>query len=161
MKSKFLFKPLSIHRIIERIEDSDNNMDLKNYENILFSSIIAPMLILASIANIFFGFFWGKSLQSILIFTFSFLLYSIGIFYSSYLNINYKYKVHISSFFSFLAISTTIYLYYENMGFLLWFIIFIITILATTRTDKTLIIYTIAGYIMLFTKSFLSRQTPM
>jgi diguanylate cyclase (GGDEF)-like protein len=143
----YVFK---IQLLLDRISETDDSEILMDCENKLYALVVAPMLFLAATLNLVFGFIWNSSLLGVVSYSVTLVGCAIGIYRSAHSKAHYPFKVKWTGFFTFLAILVTIFAYYGVIPELLWFIMFIVTMMVSNHMDRTMLIYTMVGYGVLF-----------
>jgi len=141
--------------IVHNLVKAHKADEIKYYETKLLAAVFSPMILLAGLSNLLFGFLMNISFLKTIIFLFIFILCSFSILWVMKTNLTNNIKTHFMSICFLIAIFTTYQIYYQKIYIIFWFILVVITILSSFNSNKTILLYVFLAYIILYIVAYI------
>lgn len=144
-------------QLFKGITEATTLEELQDIEIEIMAKILFPMVLFATFFSLYLGFSWYMPTHVIIIYFFSMLLVSYSLYKIPSFPLSRRGKVNFVIFLLAFSLFLAFWCYYVKIGFLIWFIIMIITLLSILNTNSSIInvitlLYYVFFYLIYFTR---------
>lgn len=139
--------------LINGIAESDNLQEIKADETLLMLSMLAPMLLLATVVSGIIGTYWQEPLWRVVEVTSSLFGCGLLMLLLIGLKLSNQLKIHFMSLALLLGLLATYLAYYQRLTIIFWMVMLIMIIMSNMMIQRVLFNYMIVGGALFFAVS--------